>query len=278
MAAASPTLTKPPILYHYTSIHGVLGILKSRSIWATMLHFMNDSREWLYALDLVRQDLRDRREERRDAYWLLFLSELSEALTNIEGMYIYVSSFSASANQLSQWRAYCPPEGGYELSFDVGVLEAHLDRHQFKLQPCIYEPGDHRKVVNDIVSPIIAQVGILADEATVGQEKIRILQMLKDELRVTAPVLKHPDFREEKEWRAHSLVLAHDVRMNYHIKGAILVPHCVLGLETETSKFPLIRITVGPSAYQVMAEKGLEWLSFKYNIQIDTSSTPLRGF
>ena len=47
----------PEYLYHYTSIHAVDGILKNRVVWASVLHFLNDSKEWKHAIELAQDQL-----------------------------------------------------------------------------------------------------------------------------------------------------------------------------------------------------------------------------
>src|SRR2546428_14133818 len=111
-------ISEPQFLFHYTSIQGLIGILKSRSVWASGLLFMNDSREWLYTVDLLQQEIAKRFLARNDRNWTAFLADLSKIAERIEKLNICVFSMSAAANQLSQWRAYCPSEGGYELCFD----------------------------------------------------------------------------------------------------------------------------------------------------------------
>jgi hypothetical protein len=265
-------------LFHYTSIKGVEGIVKSKSIWATMLHFMNDSREWLYALDLVRADLSRRLTQRSDPYWFAFIAELTTALERIERLNICVCSFSAAANQLSQWRAYCPVEGGYEMGFNFPLLESHLARHQFSLQPCVYEPSVQRSLINAVIEPIINAIGPLADEASVQELTDATLDNLSQELALVAPILKHPDFKEEKEWRGFALVFSNDARMKYHIRGSIAIPHCVLGMETASVPFPVTSIMVGPNAHQSLAARGLEALVAPSRMNITVSTTPLRSF
>lgn len=44
------TVQAPPVLYHYTDQHGLLGILTSGRIWATDVLHLNDSSEVRYAL------------------------------------------------------------------------------------------------------------------------------------------------------------------------------------------------------------------------------------
>ena len=266
---------QPQWLYHYTSIYGVEGILTSKSIWASLLHFMNDSREWLYGLDLVRQYLQNQASVREDRNWLAFIGGLSESLGRIQGMNICVFSLSAESNQLSQWRAYCPPEGGYEVIFERKTLEEHLVRHGFELKPCIYDVDAQLRIVSTAIAPIIERVGELEDDRAVDDAIEAAMGRLAAQLSIVAPVLKHPDFREEKEWRAFALVLSNDSRMHYHIKGSVVIPHCLLNLETDSSRFPVTQITVGPNAHQLLAIRGLHALPSKVNI--GRSETPLRS-
>src|ERR1700681_656381 len=49
----------PPsrLLYHYTTQDGILGIVKSKEIWATHHQCLNDQREYLHAKELVRDEI-----------------------------------------------------------------------------------------------------------------------------------------------------------------------------------------------------------------------------
>ena len=42
-----------PALFHYTDAAGLLGILKSRSLWATDFRSLNDASEMHYGMDLA---------------------------------------------------------------------------------------------------------------------------------------------------------------------------------------------------------------------------------
>src|SRR5258708_37938810 len=52
-------------LYHYTTQKGLLGIIKSRQIWATHTQYLNDRREFLHAVDLVREEIKRLLDETR---------------------------------------------------------------------------------------------------------------------------------------------------------------------------------------------------------------------
>ena len=40
-------------LYHYTTFTGLLGIVRSRSLWASDVRYMNDSAELRHTADLI---------------------------------------------------------------------------------------------------------------------------------------------------------------------------------------------------------------------------------
>ena len=265
-------------LHHYTSIVGAEGIIKSNSIWASLLHFMNDSQEWLYTLDIVRENLANRFTQRSDPYWIQFLAELRQSLQRIEWMNICVCSFSAVPNQLSQWRAYCPPDGGYELSFDVEKLKSHLSQYYFKLEECIYDRASQRPIVDEVVSLVIDSVSPIVNEGDINGVVGDVLMRLAGRLSLVAPKLKHPDFREEQEWRAYRLVANNDPQMSYHIRGSLLVPHYIIGFGEEVAENPIANVMAGPNTHQNLAIRGLETLTLNTNITVTASDTPLRKF
>lgn len=268
----------PEYLFHYTSAEGVKGILESKSVWASLLHFMNDSREWQYALDLMRAELMDRLTTNPGPYWPRFVTGLSESLNQIEQLNICVFSLSAVSNQLSQWRAYCPPEGGYQLRFNSSLLRHHIHRCHFQMKECCYDVESQKKLLGQIADFVLKQVGVLSDEGTARAAVQTVQNLLFVRLANNAPILKHPDFNEEKEWRAFGPVACDDPRMSYHIKGSIVIPHCGITLETPTCKFPVEHIVVGPNVHQKLALRGIESIAFPAHVTVGQSSTPLRSF
>jgi hypothetical protein len=271
-------LAERQVLHHYTSIHGVRGILDTNSIWASLLHFMNDSREWLYTLELVHENLNRRLSQRHDRQWPVFIAHLIQSLQRIVHANIFIASFSEVPNQLSQWRAYCPPEGGYAINFDKEFLEAHLTRQEFQLRPCIYDVGGQKDIVHAVVGAQVDGIGPLDTEEAATNASNDVLYPLGMNLATAAPMLKHPDFREEKEWRAFALLPGDDPRMKYHIRGSIVIPHCVVAIEARDIPQPILQVMVGPNAHQELAIRGLKALTVNTQIGVTASNTPLRKF
>src|SRR4030067_1963071 len=50
------------ILYHYTSLNGLLGIVKSRSLWASNIFYFNDASEITYARDILKRVITESKE------------------------------------------------------------------------------------------------------------------------------------------------------------------------------------------------------------------------
>jgi hypothetical protein len=46
-------LRLPDFIYHYTNQSGLLGILENRELWATKIHYLNDSTEFSYIFKMV---------------------------------------------------------------------------------------------------------------------------------------------------------------------------------------------------------------------------------
>jgi hypothetical protein len=72
-------LWNPEILYHYTTREGLLGILRSRTVWATSIRFLNDASEYTYAQSKFIEKLREIRQRISPMY----SKELDEAIRHL---------------------------------------------------------------------------------------------------------------------------------------------------------------------------------------------------
>src|SRR5215213_3016940 len=98
---AWPVSDLPAKLYHYTTAQGLLGILTSKSFWATDLNFQNDAMELKYASNLINEILDvklNKQDERLEEFWKhsrLYLRLNSGALD------AYATCFCENGNLLS---------------------------------------------------------------------------------------------------------------------------------------------------------------------------------
>jgi hypothetical protein len=194
----------PQILYHYTSADGLTGILSSRSLWLTDLRYMNDLSELQYARDLItaRIQIREQAASLTEVQ-RAFLSRVTPTFDRPDRN-IFAASFCEERNLLSQWRAYRGRGGGYAIGFDFFHALGLFNRNCV-LRKVIYEPPEQNRLVDDTLDAFLA---MLLTEASTKQ----IHEVNPDFLAGTAQTfaivigemqfaLKHPDFREEREWR-----------------------------------------------------------------------------
>jgi hypothetical protein len=174
-------------LFHYTSLHGLYGILKSQSLWATNYKFLNDNSEIILFRDKLISllypkilDQINRWVEKNSSLAQVAEQEgglqavakkdteaLVDAHYGATGVEIYIASFCGEdedeyINQnglLSQWRGY-GGNGGFVIIFKTQELEEML---KIEANSFDYGPGaladvvysdDERKLESDLHEPI----------------------------------------------------------------------------------------------------------------------------
>jgi hypothetical protein len=100
----------PPRLSHYTDASGLSGIVRSGSLWATHIYYLNDSQEFRYGSQVIHEyftgELASRPDHERDSLRLLHDCYRSQVALWESIADPYIVCFCQTANLLSQWRAY----------------------------------------------------------------------------------------------------------------------------------------------------------------------------
>src|SRR6266478_4268336 len=196
-------LTREPDkpLYHYTTQTGLLGIIKSRQIWATHTQYLNDRREFLHAVDLVHEEIKRLLDEAIDSYPSRphqsaredSLARMQAAVSmSPQSINVCVCSFSEERDSLSQWRAYGGPSG-FAVGFSSHVLRVATEKQRWFLVPCIYDPATQRRLVRALVDEVLEEN--LGDPLVEDEEEDSFLKGLGGNLVAYlnryAPILKH---------------------------------------------------------------------------------------
>jgi hypothetical protein len=118
----------PQEVWHYTSLAGFRGIISSGRVWATDARFSNDKTEFIYARDITAGVLP---YLQADGYVpTMPIDDLTKmldkafdegALSPLENQ-IYITSFSAASDLLSQWVQYASASQGVSIGFDLRGL------------------------------------------------------------------------------------------------------------------------------------------------------------
>lgn len=239
---------KPPgPIFHYTSNEGFIGITQTRTLWASKLHYLNDSTEFAYAIGLVRATLEDRLKHERGP-WNEFYGLALDLMRSIENVHIFVACFSEVGDLLSQWRGYCPNSIGYSIAFDDVQLQESMLRQGFRLVRCVYEEGLQRTIVDEL----IASAAELTREMSPTSAAHQLLQQIPE----IAPALKHPQFSEEREWRLVSKgpVNINHPQIRFRPARWTLIPYYLFQLCGESDKLNLAQVYVGPNPHMERAQ------------------------
>jgi len=265
------------VLYHYTTFTGLLGIVKSKSLWASDIRYMNDSAELRHTADLIRMEVRERIEAGHPDSALLtqFVDWVAHRITN--GHLLFGASFRSQGNLLSQWRGYSTPGRGVSLGFSPESILRCAARQRFMVGKCIYELSRQRMLIRKVIDAVeqlaarqAARAGKTSERAVFYQEAFAEVET--DLLRLAA-ILKHPSFREEKEWRIVSPVITEDAEAEILFREgyAMLVPYIEFAIGLDNEPLAMDHLFLGPTANVNISMNSLKMFLDKNNI------TPKRG-
>ncbi|WP_324005257.1 DUF2971 domain-containing protein [Aeromonas hydrophila] len=289
-------------LYHYTSLGGMLGILRSQCIWATHTSYLNDSREFIHGLDFAKDVAGGIFME--DDYLDAFGWAVRHGLEAVSADGLYVASFSEKADLLSQWRGYCQPGAGLCLGFDLDHLRDFCQTRGYRLEQCIYEHSQQIQHVEALVGqcfdrfpkPSLArsdyetldakgQVDYEIDyriRTSEGSDKPQAdaaVSWLCAQISELAPLFKNEGFYEESEWRI--IARAPKEPILFRPGPSYLAPYVELGVLSDTAASSLREVIIGPNPNQRRCESSIKMLLDSCglgDVKVITSSLPFSSW
>jgi hypothetical protein len=228
-----------PEFFHYTSFAGLLGILQTRALWATSVHYLNDEQEYRHGHEIVLRHIENWLSN--DAESQNLLSRLGERLKAWSRPDTYVFSFSSVPDLLSQWRAYCPDGSGVSIGFPKSLIERRAGALGFDFLPCIYDHTSQAQTVAAVLQAVVAAW----EQSNKGDP---VLDQATERFLRLIPRMKHRSFAQEQEWRLISRPLVGArTRSSYHATRTMLIPYFSLSLADEGEPIGLSNIYVGPN-------------------------------
>jgi hypothetical protein len=278
----------PESLYHYTDASALVSIASGQQLWATNAVFMNDQTEVRHAAALLRTLIGESEGEgdasKREGPDVA-VRHLLKLLHNFVG--IYVVSFCAESDLLSQWRGY----GGtdvYAIEFD-GPSLLQLGPATPRMTPVSYDEDVQRRWLKKLLDRWRSELrGVECSES--GWFKASAL--LAQAFGPLAISCKNRAFEEEREWRLFysRLRLPQTLPEEYfpvefRARGGLIVPFVkfIPKSSEEASDrrlLPIRSICVGPHRYPALAASGVWHLinerKMGDDVPVTNSVAPLR--
>ncbi len=263
-------------LFHYTTLQGMQGILRDRSLWLSHVTSFNDPHEIEYGKKLIIEVLNDfvRREDSpviRD-----FLSGILPFVQSFgkQMHHAFVVCFCESGNLLSQWRGYADQGCGYSLGFkfsEATQIASSLDNPTGEKIPgpffrkVIYCPEQQKKLIESYLQGAVDAVRDLIGRIRKNRPDCAIMGVQASNLILDMLLcFKHPAFAEEKEWRLFRVTRGDHEPETIRFKDTarLLVPYRPTYLfdvvENSMTKFPLRTVYSGPALEPTRASAALE--------------------
>lgn len=266
---------EPPggLLYHYTTLQALYGMVGSKAVWCTEAKCLNDWREQheferllkgFVAVAATGEEMLAPRPSDRAGGIIIATMEFRKRLeTFVDGQIAipkFVFSLTAEPDQLGQWRGYARGDG-VAVGFCWRALRDVALRRRFFFTRCDYEEfgldrvrmrayGDPRQrpaAELDVPSTIRQRIHTL--RANAWHHRPDALLSYLQRLACLAPVAKDRGFYEEREWRVFAAEGVSDLRsFVYHPRRDQLVRRAVLEIGTDAPHAtPIRRMVLSPA-------------------------------
>ncbi|WP_017815184.1 DUF2971 domain-containing protein [Paenibacillus shenyangensis] len=285
-------------LYHYTSIHGLEGIISKGEFWVTHVKYMNDSSESIYFWEVLDQVIESFIKKNPSASarkdFVNKLSQIKSHHSRLLGLTEqYVLSFSTQSDSLSMWNYYGRNDG-YCLGFSkIEMIELMNKLNETKnvgivlAAQVIYDKALQIKILSEELESAYNWFLENKDDEKwqeLGSERFTraIIDYALIRFSTYSSFFKHPGFRDEAEFRVY-IRRQYSSAPNYRPYQGIMVPYIKVSVKTESDEIPLQSINVGPLIKHDLAVEGLQrWLKTQLltkpveAIAITQSTIPLR--
>jgi hypothetical protein len=264
-----------------------MAILKSGSIWASHIRYLNDTSEYEHMVQTIDKRVCVLQQETmneglRGANRIASLNAIRDLLKRGVNKISYVASFSAKRDDLSQWRGYCPPGLGVSIGFRSSAITAAITP----------ESEDHSALVPGRLGRVIymqSDEGESFDrwieaacEEPDNQEAFTRPGTFKVTIDMAAAFYKDVSFKDEYEWRAimgRSSANGEPAKISFRMGKSTLVPYQEIKLGRLPREF-ISEIVVGPSPNLSLSAKAVRQLLHvidgRSEVEVTKSEVPFR--
>jgi hypothetical protein len=260
--------TVPQVLWHYTSISGLEGMLRTSELWLSNMLYLNDAMEH----HLLRQRVASLADEVVKNVELR--NDVKRAFSGDESPTFYVMCFSADGDLLSQWRAYADDGEGVAIGFNTSFLETYAVR-EARMYKVNYDNLYHDAAVTHSLSTL--ELGV----ARFPPAKPILEAVTYSHLWFEAGRCKSNGFASEQEYRLMTSASYSVPRMpcltiktnsppqqlRFRVsQKKQLVPYVTLPIDpSDADNPPIVQIRLGPKNNSDSLRDAITWLLQTYD-------------
>jgi Protein of unknown function (DUF2971) len=272
-------------LYHYTTLDAIQNIIKEHGLWATDIHYFNDSAELGHTAGLLRNEISRRLAQGTNSRTILdqMLQWVGQRITN--GHTLFVTSLTPNGNLLSQWRGYCSYGKGMSLGFSAAHIISCAAEQSYNIGQCVYDSSRQQEIVRAVIDTVealaISEGPSPPSTAHPSQSYHPVFSKCEDAILRIAALFKNPTFREEAEWRVVSPVVTDYIHsdIEYRPGRSTLIPYKLFSLaRAGQAKLELEHVFIGPTPHMNLSMNSLVQLLSRNGISpmIENSLVPYR--
>lgn len=261
-------------LYHYTGIGSLVGMAKTKSLWASNIYYLNDSKEIIHACDVLESVLKLRfifgdQQSPEIEFLKQFQDWVNSCRTTTYNIFVF--SLSEVPSLLSQWRSYTPHGKGVSIGFSQAMLKDIALDSSLRIAKCVYEPGDQEELLRSLIEKLLITFrqefhNIDITQAQFAQRYHPFLERFRGDVLQVLSIIKHEAFKEEVEWRLISPYFHKytDSKIKFREGASMLVPYIELPLGESKPYFE--SIIIGPSPHQNLSMSALSMFLSNQNL------------
>jgi hypothetical protein len=273
----------PTVLYHFTDVAGLAGILGGKTIRASLVFSLNDASEVLYGLRLARKVVERRQRNKNSAFLeraIQYLGNDSLFVANAEmpltgELHPFAFSLCDGIDNASHWFHYAHAGRGAAIGFNSKLLVPP----GLMLTPVEYQPEEQEAMIEAFLALVEAEL-VRAPDALLPKDTAGKLggMLFSCYMRMLASVFKAPSFSSEREWRLLNLQVRKSSESHLETKFKTVDGRIVPFMEMNLTPGLVTKIVLGYSSPMQVNDHGLAMLiaTAKMQVEVSKSKVPAR--
>lgn len=245
--------TPPPVLYHYTTLAGIHGILTSGQFWATEARFVADPTEGRQAVQFLESMATTMKSKDMDDLFYKMVLPATRWQTGLMKVFTpktrtFIASFTDQESSLDQWRVYADDGTGVRLKIDP-IRFSKIAGRRGRFIKVTYGSNEPRELVWHLCDRLRHLDKDLVDEGhSVESFNDHMGAAVVDALLRVGPFFKNDAYAAEREWRWAILGRNRKIRTKCTLTGGKLVSRALIPFWTKDARrdCSLLEVQAGP--------------------------------